>query len=162
MYERELIELSAAKVRYFVVGGIAVCLHGHVRATVDIDIMLDMNAANVKRFLKSIGKLSYRPRLPVPASAFLDKEQVRSWVEERHLKAFTFVHATDPMLQIDVLLDSPVEFKAGYTRAKRIRINGTIARVACANDLIVMKKSAARRQDKEDILFLQHIVKRKR
>jgi hypothetical protein len=34
--------LDAARVRYVVVGGLAVVLHGHARLTADLDLMIDL------------------------------------------------------------------------------------------------------------------------
>ena len=35
-------QLNAANVRYVVVGGVATNLHGYVRATTDIDLIVDL------------------------------------------------------------------------------------------------------------------------
>jgi hypothetical protein len=47
--ERLLMELSAAGVRYLVVGGVAVVLHGYIRSTLDLDLVIDLDADNVDR-----------------------------------------------------------------------------------------------------------------
>ena len=42
MFEELLSYLDAAGVRFVVVGGLAVVIHGHARLTVDIDLVLDL------------------------------------------------------------------------------------------------------------------------
>ncbi len=53
-FEKLLVRLGRAEVRFVVVGGIAVSLQGYVRLTEDVDILLDCEKANVVRFLKSL------------------------------------------------------------------------------------------------------------
>ncbi len=51
---REFIELlNANRVRYLVVGGYAVALHGHPRYTKDIDIWLDRDEENLENLKAS-------------------------------------------------------------------------------------------------------------
>jgi len=62
--------LNQAQVRYLVVGGLAVLAHGYVRATQDIDIVLELNQANAEKAIDALEKLGYRPALPVAAADF--------------------------------------------------------------------------------------------
>ncbi len=47
--ERFFRELAKRKIKYLVVGGVAVNLHGFVRATVDLDIVISFRDANFQR-----------------------------------------------------------------------------------------------------------------
>ena len=73
---KEFIQsLNDNNVRYLVVGGYAVALHGHPRYTKDIDIWIEMspsNAANMMRALEQFGFGS----LGLKASDFLVPDQV--------------------------------------------------------------------------------------
>ncbi|MFM9961401.1 MAG: nucleotidyltransferase domain-containing protein [Planctomycetaceae bacterium] len=51
--------LNASGVRYLVVGGFAVALHGHPRYTKDIDVWIDCTAANAKRMVRAIGDFGF-------------------------------------------------------------------------------------------------------
>lgn len=53
-FEKLLVRLARAEVRFVIVGGIAVSLQGYVRLTEDVDIILDYEEANVLRFLESL------------------------------------------------------------------------------------------------------------
>ena len=46
-----------AAVRYVLIGGFAVILHGFVRAPKDIDLMVDASAENVKRLKRAMATL---------------------------------------------------------------------------------------------------------
>ena len=47
--ERVLAALNAAEVRYLVVGGVAVVLHGYLRTTADLDLVVELETDNVLR-----------------------------------------------------------------------------------------------------------------
>ena len=53
-FEKLLVRLARAEIRFVVVGGIAVSLQGYVRLTEDVDILLDCEESNVVRFLESL------------------------------------------------------------------------------------------------------------
>ena len=50
-YEEIFRLLDTGKIRYMVVGGVAVVLHGFLRATADLDLMVALESKNLKRFL---------------------------------------------------------------------------------------------------------------
>ncbi len=70
--ERVLHALEAAGVRYLVVGGVAVVLHGHPRLTADLDLALALDTGNVRAAFAALAGLGYRPRVPVTAESFAD------------------------------------------------------------------------------------------
>jgi hypothetical protein len=47
--ECTLAALEEAQVRYLVVGGVAVVLHGHLRVTADLDLVVQLTPDNVER-----------------------------------------------------------------------------------------------------------------
>ena len=55
--------LQEQKVRYLVVGGVAVNLHGAERLTMDVDLMIAQDAENLPRFLAVARKLRLEPNL---------------------------------------------------------------------------------------------------
>ena len=64
--------LQKHEVRYVVVGGVAINLHGVERATMDADLVLAMDQANLQRFLKAASELALKPLLPVGIEALCD------------------------------------------------------------------------------------------
>lgn len=51
--------LNSAGVRYVVVGGFALALHGAVRATKDVDILIEPTPDNVRRALEALAGLTF-------------------------------------------------------------------------------------------------------
>jgi hypothetical protein len=49
-------------VRFVVVGGLAVILHGHLRATRDLDLVIDLEPSNCSRGLDALRGIGLRPR----------------------------------------------------------------------------------------------------
>ncbi|HVR96719.1 MAG TPA: hypothetical protein VMW27_08905 [Thermoanaerobaculia bacterium] len=54
-----LASLERARVRYLVVGGVAVVLHGYLRTTLDLDLVLQLEQANVERALEALAGLDF-------------------------------------------------------------------------------------------------------
>ena len=51
-----LVELVDAGARFLVVGGYAVAVHGHPRATKDIDVWVDPTTANARRVYTALAR----------------------------------------------------------------------------------------------------------
>lgn len=92
------------RVRYVLVGGLAVSLHGVLRLTADLDLALALDEGNAASFLRLMTELGYRPRLPVDPSGLADEAVRRRWAEDKGLIAFPFWHPESPFADVDVLL----------------------------------------------------------
>jgi phage replication-related protein YjqB (UPF0714/DUF867 family) len=74
---KEFIQsLNDNDVRYLVVGGYAVALHGHPRYTKDIDIWVDLNRENAEKLIQAIQQFGFES-LGLKADDFLDLENLR-------------------------------------------------------------------------------------
>lgn len=62
--------LNDAKVDYVVVGGMAVILHGYLRATADLDLVIGLVPDNCKRGLQALASIGFKPRLLSPSKNF--------------------------------------------------------------------------------------------
>ena len=67
--------LQTTGVRYVVVGGVAVNLHGYQRFTKDVDLVIELVADRALKALQALEATGYRPTLPVkltepPAGGF--------------------------------------------------------------------------------------------
>jgi hypothetical protein len=76
-----LAPLEEAGVRYLVVGGVAVVLHGYLRTTLDLDLVLQMERDNLERALKALAGLGFQPRVPVPLTSFADPQIRETWLQ---------------------------------------------------------------------------------
>lgn len=133
--ESLLTELSAARVRYLVVGGVAVVLHGYGRATLDLDLAINLDAENVERALRVLARRGFRPCQPVPRKTSSSFRR-------------------NPPFEIDIVVDLPFPFEDAYQRAMTVPISESIISVAAIDDIIVMKRLAGRAQDARDIEVL--------
>ena len=76
-------ELARRKVRYLVVGGFAVNLHGAARLSYDLDLMIDLTPDNVAAALDAMAALGFTPRQPVNAADLLSPEKREAWMREK-------------------------------------------------------------------------------
>ena len=102
--------LQAAEVRYLVVGGLAMNLHGIPRMTADIDLFLALDDANVRNFLAVAESFGYAPAVPVPPGTLADPAERRRLREEKNLVVLSFRSPAHPAMAIDVFVDEPVPF----------------------------------------------------
>src|SRR5438105_3194628 len=86
--EAVLAALNAARVRYLIAGGVAVVLHGHLRATADLDLIVQLTPENALDAVRALESLGFRPIAPVPAAMFADAEARRNWVEDKGMTVF--------------------------------------------------------------------------
>jgi predicted nucleotidyltransferase len=59
--------------------------------------------------------------------------------------------------EIDIVIDSPVDYRKAAKDMKNINVNGVLIPTVSMRNLILMKKSAGRIQDKEDIKSLKKV-----
>ena len=153
-------ELGRQKIKYLVVGGLAVNLYGYDRITGDLDIILLMTDANVKRFIKVAEQFKLRPRVPVSLKDFAVPELRENWVKEKNMKAFTLYNPQNDAEHVDIIIDHPINFQKAYKKRKQIKSGGMNIALISLMDLIKMKKAAGRERDKVDIKALTFIKSR--
>lgn len=153
--------LEDADVRYVVVGGLATVLHGYARLTVDIDLVVDLAPEEARKAVEVLTGLGLVPRVPVAASGFADPSTREGWIRDKHMRVFTMIDRNNPMRQVDLFVESPIPFDSLWERSETMPLAGTRVRVACIDDIIRMKRIAARPQDLVDIEALQAIAARK-
>lgn len=154
-----LQQVEKAKIRYLVVGGIAVNLHGIIRPTKDIDFVVYLETKNLLRFLNLMTDLGFKPKVPVKAIDFADPKNRADWIKNKNMIVFSFYHSQDIMRVIDVFVKHPLPFEAMYQRRSLIPIGDVEIPVIGIPDLIKLKKRANRLQDKSDIRALQEVLK---
>lgn len=134
-----------------VVGGVAVNLHGYIRFTGDLDILLLLEENNVKKLEKVMKKLKYFPRLPVSVISLGNQKQVKKWLKEKNLKAFTFMPPKNNPLEIDIIVEESLKFATIAKRKVIKTMEGVKIPVVSVGDLLKMKKRANRENDIRDI-----------
>lgn len=159
----EFIELlksiEKAKIRYLVVGGIAVNLHGIERPTKDIDLVVYLEKNNLIKFLKLMTTLGFCPKVPVLPTDFADPKKRADWIKNKNMIVFSFYHKKDVMKVIDVFVKHPLPFEPMYKRRRSIPIGKIKIPVIGIDDLIKLKKKANRLQDQADIRALREVLR---
>ena len=139
---KEFIQsLNDNRVRYLVIGGYAVALHGHPRYTKDLDVWIEMkpdNAAKIVKALEQFGLAS----LGLKAEDFLVPDQI--------------VQLGYPPNRIDVLTTLPgVEFERCYASRVQVEIGGVAVNFIDLENLKKNKKATGRTQDLADLENLE-------
>ena len=144
--------LSDAGVRYAVVGGHAVALHGAVRGTVDVDIALTWNKKALRITEQTLSDLGLVSRLPVSAEdVFLFRDE---YIKNRNLIGWNFYNPDNLTEQVDVVINYDLKGK----KLKRIETAASTINILNIRDLIKMKKASGRPQDIEDVKALEKLV----
>jgi hypothetical protein len=152
-------ELQKHDVQYVVVGGVAVVLHGYARATVDVDLVLALDEANLARFLKAAQTLQLKPSLPVKIEALCDAAQLDEWVREKHMIAFALRSPSPTAPTIDIIVRPNVSFADMYANRVEKALEGVTVPLASIDDLIVLKTGTGRLRDEYDIRILSELRK---
>jgi hypothetical protein len=130
--------LNQNEVRYLVVGGYAVALHGYVRYTKDIDVWIEATPANAEHLAKALEAFGAN----VEASEFLTPDKV--------------LFIGNPPNRIDVLTSIPgVDFAACYEKRLEETLDGVMITLIDKNSLIAAKKASGRPQDLLDAAKLE-------
>ena len=155
--EGVLEALNRARVRYLVVGGVAVVLHGYLRTTADLDLVIQLERENILRAVDALTGLGYRPRVPVDPASLADSEIRRQWVRDKNLMVFSMWSPAHPALEVDVFVEEPFDFDQVYARALRVPLERIETTVVALDDLIVLKRSAGRPLDRQDVAALESL-----
>jgi len=159
IYEDIFMALNANKVKYVVVGGIALVLHGVVRLTADLDLIIKLEAENLKKFVSVMNSLAYRPKVPVKAEEFIDNEKRETWRREKGMQVFSFYHPKQPSSLVDVFVDEPIDYETLEKEREVMRAGSIKIPVVSRKHLIALKKISGRPQDIADINALKEVMK---
>lgn len=139
---KEFIQsLHANNVRYLVVGGYAVAIHGHPRYTKDIDIWLARDEANAQRVVDALHDFGFASLGLEPAD-FLAADQI--------------IQLGYPPARIDLLTTlAGVDFETCYAARVEVILDGVSVAFIDLDNLKKNKRAAGRRQDLAD---LEHLM----
>jgi len=161
IFEPVIEALERDGIRYVVVGGLAVVLHGHARLTADVDLAVDLAPEEAARTMETLTRIGLRPRAPVEPDEFADPAARARWREEKGMRVFSLWDPDHPMRVVDLFVENPVDFEGLWNRSEIAQLSTTAVRIASIPDLIGMKELAGRPQDLEDVAALREILRRK-
>ena len=150
--ERVVSALRRARVHFAIAGGYAVALHGAVRGTLDLDLVLALSRENFMAAESALQRMGLQPRLPLKAEDVFDFRE--EYIRNRNLMAWSFVNAADPTEIVDIIITEDL----AAMRVDMLSMGGFRLPVVAADDLIRMKEKSGRPQDIEDIQALRSIL----
>lgn len=157
VHERIFKALNKAKVKYVVVGGVAVILHGYRRHTDDLDLMVMLEEKNLDKFYDVLIKIGYLPKRPVTKEQFMDEKLREKWKKEKGMIVFSFYEKSSPFQLIDMFVDEPIAFKTVYEQRVKAKIAGLTVPIISISHLKKLKRMAGRTRDLDDIANLEAI-----
>ncbi len=139
---REFIQsLNDNQVRYLVIGGYAVALHGYPRYTKDIDIWIEMTPENAARLVSALEQFGFAS-LHLQAEDFLVPEQV--------------IQLGYPPARINLITTPPgVDFETCYASRVEVTIDDVKVHFIDLENLKKNKQASGRLQDLADLENLQ-------
>jgi hypothetical protein len=119
--------LEAAAIPYMVVGSIAALVHGRARATMDVDMVIDPDAAALRAFVSSLPSQDYYVSLEAAVDALRRRSQFN-------------VLDQDSGWKIDLLIRKARRFsREEFERRQLLEAFGRRLSVASLEDVIVAK-----------------------
>ena len=138
-------ELNKADVRYILVGGFSVILHGYSRTTGDMDIWVDRTTGNYQRI-----KIAFN-NFGMPVFDMTEE----NFLHHQNWDVFTFGL---PPSAIDVMVSlKGLEFEECYLKSVYFEDDGLKIRTIQLQDLIKAKQSAGRAKDLDDLENLDRL-----
>ncbi len=139
---KEFIQLlNKNRVKYLIVGGYAVALHGHPRYTKDLDIWIYIEKNNAEKLINALHEFGFAS-LDIKSSDFLVNENV--------------IQLGSPPNRIDLLTSvDGVEFNSCYESKIQVKIEDIIVDFINLEDLKRNKKATGRYQDLADLENLE-------
>ena len=133
--------LNGTGSHYLVIGGIACVLHGYVRATTDLDILIERTKDNAERVLEALATIGY---------GF-----ARELTPEEILGRPVFIIGDDPQVDIFTVAWS-VRYEQAIARSSVVEIEGVPIPLIGIDDLIASKRTD-RPLDAADVEALEEI-----
>ena len=129
--------MAAAIVRYVVVGGVAVNLHGYQRFTKDLDLVIELIPEQTTKALAAISALGFTPTLPVNAADFANPVIRDQWIHEKGMKVFQLY---SDQARISIFARYPLDFDELWAQSIEVDLPVASPRVASIDHLIYMKR----------------------
>jgi hypothetical protein len=126
--------LEQDHIRYVVVSGSAVVLHGYIRAIADLDIVIDAAPHEAHKAMHALTLTGFVPSIPLP------------------LSVLTVLRMFDAaQREVDVFVRYHIPFDELWASSERVRVGAGTARVISLEHLLRAKRITGRPHDLLDI-----------
>ncbi len=134
--------LNQHNVNYVIIGGYAIILHGYLRATEDLDIMIEFTEKNVKN-------------LQTALKSIYNDDDIDD-INLSELGSYPVIrYGTPDNFYIDIISGLGTKFSYSDIEIVRKNIDSISIPFASISSLYEMKKDTYREKDKLDMLFLR-------
>lgn len=146
-----VLALNECNVEYILIGGYALGVYGHIRATSDLDIFINATKKNAEKMKSACIRFGI-PIDQIADEMFLVPKMVR---------------IGDLPFRIEILkkLDN-VDFQYAFDRKVVSKMEGVQINAISLDDLIILKKAAIKdrsvARDKEDLNYLEDLKKKQK
>lgn len=131
--------LNAAGAKYVLIGGVAVILHGYLRGTKDIDLLVETSPENVKKIKKA---LTYLP------------DQAILQMAEDEINKHLVVRIADEIV-IDLMAKAcGITYETASESIEIKNLEGVLIPIA-GKEILILTKDTVRPSDKTDVQFLR-------
>ena len=145
-FEKLLVLLARAKIQFVLVGGVAVTLHGYVRLTEDVDILIASSDENIAALLSCLAGYGEGWAKELSPQDFTDEEgaiRIVEVIEQCQIDIFTQMSG----LKFDDLQRDAIPFA----------VAGETIFYASKNALIGLKSQSVREKDQMDARALRQL-----
>ena len=144
--ENLLRSLKENKVDFVIIGATAFPLYGYARATLDIDIFIRSTKINAERTWQALKSFGYDVSDITINDLLTKKLLIRQYTIETDIHPFV----------------KGVSFERIWKNKIRAKFGNTFIYFTSLNDLVEMKRAAARPKDLEDLQYLRKLQKESR
>jgi hypothetical protein len=140
---KEFIELlNANNVKYLVVGGYAVAVHGYPRYTKDLDVWIERSSKNAENLLRTLDQFGFGS-LEISSTDFLDRKNI--------------IQLGFPPNRIDLITSlQGLAFNDCYPKGVDVEIDNVRVKFIDIENLKMNKKATGRPQDLADLDNLEN------
>jgi predicted nucleotidyltransferase len=139
--------LNDQRIDYLLIGGYAVALYGHVRATKDLDLWLAADPDSQDKLAEVLDQFGF-PHRDLPRPLFTpEKTVLRMGVPPNRLELLSSI--------------TGAEFRDCFTRRRIVEIDGISVPVISLEDLLHNKRSTGRAGDQADVERLEKQPRKK-
>jgi predicted nucleotidyltransferase len=143
--EKLLQSLKENRVAFVVIGASAFPVYGYARATLDIDIFIRPELPNIRRTMSALRKFGYDLMDLTPLDFQRHKILIRQYLVEADFHPFV----------------KGITFEEIWKNKIRAKFGKIEVFFPSLDDMIKMKRAAARPKDKEDLKYLRKIKRGK-
>jgi len=134
IYRDVFDQLEQSHIRYIVVSGAAVVLHGYERPIADLDLVIDPTPAEAKRAIWVLTACGFVANLPLP------------------LSLVTVMRMFDRLnREVDVFMRYAIPFEEMWANSFKVPLRDSLARILSLEHLVRVKRFSNRPHDLKDI-----------